>query len=116
MGSFGFNPSKVTYLNLSPRTIGGDLMCKWVVHAVGPNYNDLQREGTLLEEGDRLLRSAYLATMRRSAEASAETVGFSLLSAGIFRGRRPLEDVLEIGISAAREGPPMEQEPPTPTP
>mmetsp|Transcript_2502 Transcript_2502/g.5009 ORF Transcript_2502/g.5009 Transcript_2502/m.5009 type:complete len:254 (+) Transcript_2502:81-842(+) len=86
------------------RTIGGDLRCKWVAHAVGPNYNMLQGLGTPLEEGDRLLRSAYLAAMKRSEEVSAETVGFALLSAGIFRGPRPLKDVLEIGVSAVREG------------
>ena len=108
--------SKVTHLNLSPRTIGGDLRCKWVVHAVGPNFGDMEGQGTPLEKGDRLLRSTYLAAMRRSEEVAAETVGFSLLSAGVFRGLRPQEDILTIGISAAREGSPMEQEPPTPTP
>lgn len=58
----------------------------YVIHAVGPNYNSLDS----LEEGDSLLESAYATSMVLAAKAGLATVGFSLLSAGIFRGRRSL--------------------------
>jgi hypothetical protein len=59
----------------------------YVVHAVGPNYNTCRDEA----EGDELLRSAYASAMSVAAKAGIATIGFSLLSAGIFRGRRSLK-------------------------
>lgn len=87
------------------RTIGGDLAAKWCIHAVGPNFGVIAtRSGGSLEEGDRLLRSAYLAAMKRAEEVGAETVAFCLISAGIFRGRRSLEDVVTIAVKSVEEG------------
>lgn len=86
------------------RTIGGQLPAKWCVHAVGPNYAVMAGMGKSLEDGDKLLRSAYLEAMARSREVAAETIGFSLLSAGVFRGRRTLAEVLDIAIDAVEEG------------
>ena len=76
-------------------TVAGDLSCKWVLHAVGPNYHMLEEE-----EGDRLLFSAYRAAMVEAKRLRMADVAFSLLSAGIFRAGKPLSDVLAIGALA----------------
>mmetsp|Transcript_50792 Transcript_50792/g.122223 ORF Transcript_50792/g.122223 Transcript_50792/m.122223 type:complete len:99 (-) Transcript_50792:113-409(-) len=59
--------------------------------------------GRSFERADQMLHSAYVEAMRRAQEAGAETVGFSLLSSGIFRGKRSLEDVLAIGVAAVEQ-------------
>ena len=75
---------------------GGRLCVRHVVHAVGPNYAVRRDNGAC----DALLASAYCAAMARAAEADSATIGFSLLSAGIFRGGRSLEAVLRIAVDA----------------
>ena len=77
-------------------TIAGDLGSKWVVHAVGPIYGP--PEGW--EQDDATLRSAYSTALHEAAATGCETVGFSLLSAGIFRGARPPEG----GLNAPAHG------------
>ena len=77
-------------------TIGGELLCEWCIHAVGPNYRYVADE----DEGDLLLYQAYHASMREARKKACRTLAFSLLSAGIFRGRRALRTVLEIGVLA----------------
>lgn len=57
-----------------------------------PRYNQGQ-----LKQGDRELYNAYLESMKLAKEKGLDTVAFSLLSAGIFRGPRSLEFVLEVG-------------------
>jgi len=79
-------------------TIGGALKARYVVHAVGPAYSN----ETNWPEEDSLLRSAYTASVEQAMEKGCETLGFSLLSAGIFRGGRSLETVLGIGCEAVR--------------
>jgi len=69
-----------------------------VIHAVGPDYRQ-----TDLKKGDALLRSAYVEAMRLARENDCSTVAFSLLSAGIFRGGRSLDDVLSIAVEALRD-------------
>lgn len=86
------------------RTIGGELRAKWCIHAVGPNYCLMGGLKKDMLEGDDLLRSAYLQAMKRAEEVNVKTLAFSLLSAGIFRGRRTLEQVLDIALSAVEEG------------
>jgi len=78
-------------------TIGGELPNKWCIHAVGPNYRCLDDD----DEGDLLLYMAYHASMREARKKAMPNLAFSLLSAGIFRGRRPLRAVLGIGVLAA---------------
>lgn len=101
-------------------TIGGDLRAQWCIHAVGPDYNEMSGgwqscapgcfrgflalgPGGSLSRGDELLHSTYVAAMRCAQEAGAQTVGFSLLSSGIFKGRRSLKDVLAIGVAAVEQ-------------
>ena len=76
----------------------GALRCACVIHSVGPDYRQ-----TDLKKGDALLRSAYLEAMRLAREHDCSTVAFSLLSAGIFRGGRSLDDVLMIAVEALRD-------------
>ena len=83
----------------------GSLRCDAVIHAVGPNYHSLpDGEGDELERGDSLLRSAYVNSMARAKEEQCKTVAFSLLSAGIFRGRQSLDTILAISINAVADG------------
>lgn len=75
----------------------GRLNVPFVIHAVGPNYHLFR---TSLEEGDDLLRSAYVESLVRAKEVKLEAVAFSLLSSGIFRGKRSLKHVLQIAVEA----------------
>jgi O-acetyl-ADP-ribose deacetylase (regulator of RNase III) len=77
----------------------GDLQVPFVVHAVGPNY--CMYDG--FETADRLLRSAYQSSLDQCRDKEITDVAFSLLSAGVFRGRRRAKDVLRIGITAIRD-------------
>lgn len=70
-----------------------------VIHAVGPNY----MFGGSEAECDGLLKNAYATSMRIARERGIQYVGFSLLSAGIFRGSRPLDEVLKIAVSSVVE-------------
>ena len=51
---------------------------------------------------DALLRTAYAESMARAQEEGCATLAFSLLSAGIFRGTRPLVDVLDVAVAAVQ--------------
>lgn len=74
---------------------GGSLKCKMVVHAVGPDFR------TCGPQSGRLLRSAYVRSLQvAAATGEIKSIGFALLSAGIFRGRAPLLEVLKIGLDA----------------
>lgn len=86
-------------------TVGGRLNATWCIHAVGPNYRVLEGLGKSLEDGDRLLHGAYLKSMQLAEEnGGIRTIGFSLLSAGIFRGPRSLCAVLDIAVQAVLDG------------
>lgn len=56
-------------------------------------------ENALLH-GDTLLSSAYLSCMSAAQERNIELLGFSLLSAGAFRGSRSLDHILRIAINS----------------
>lgn len=82
-------------------TKGGKLIAKWCIHAVGPNYHMYRKDlGKSLEDADRLLSSAYVATMARAREAKVATLAVCLLSAGIFKGGRSLDELLSIAVRA----------------
>lgn len=81
----------------------GSLYGEIVIHAVGPNYRVVEGRGHSLDDGDELLRSAYATALKASKDKGCEYVGFSLISAGIFRGRRKLQDVLQIALDGVRE-------------
>jgi O-acetyl-ADP-ribose deacetylase (regulator of RNase III) len=93
----------------------GSIQVPYIIHAVGPNYRYYTDS---YEEADQLLHSAYTCSLVEAQSRRVTHVAFSLLSAGVYRGRRSLEDVLSIGIRALvdfysatfppNERPPME--------
>jgi O-acetyl-ADP-ribose deacetylase (regulator of RNase III) len=58
-------------------TTAGELPARWVIHAVGPNYNAGQRDRSLLE-------SCYQRALEIADELGARSVAFPLISAGIY--------------------------------
>ena len=83
-------------------TIAGALPCKFVIHAVGPRFGHGREEGAHATELD-ILKNAYINAIRRAEEEGLKSVGFCLLSAGIFRGSCPLKQVIEVGLDAITE-------------
>jgi O-acetyl-ADP-ribose deacetylase (regulator of RNase III) len=77
----------------------GTLHVPYVIHAVGPNYAACSS----LQKGDKLLRMAYEASLKRAQEAKLEAVAFSLLSAGIYRGEQSVTNVLGIAVTAIQK-------------
>jgi O-acetyl-ADP-ribose deacetylase (regulator of RNase III) len=86
-------------------TIGGDLQAKYVVHAVGPNYAVLTGLGWSESDCDALLASAYENSMKAAQTKGDEikSIAFSLISAGVFRGSKTVNSVLDIGVRRAIE-------------
>lgn len=76
-----------------------ELNVPYVIHAVGPNYMQYDTEDEMAC-GDALLSSAYSASLECGKEHNLEAIAFALLSAGIYRGKRSVSDVLRIGIDA----------------
>ena len=68
-----------------------------MIHAVGPRFGystNLVDHASDLE----LLEAAYKNAMERARENDLKSVGFCILSAGIFRGGCPLKVVIETGL------------------
>lgn len=85
-------------------TIGGTLKTPYCIHAVGPNYNMMMGGGRSMKDCDDLLVSAYCDSMSRGREKALKSIGFSLLSAGIFRGPQSLQEVLAAGVRGILQG------------
>ena len=60
-------------------TRAGNLPCKVVIHAVGPRWNDHDRERNIL-----LLRLACISSLRLAAGLRMQSVAFPAISSGIF--------------------------------
>jgi O-acetyl-ADP-ribose deacetylase (regulator of RNase III) len=84
-------------------TIGGNLKAKWCIHAVGPNYQLRLANGSTLASCDELLASAYRRAMAVARENGVQTVAFCLLSAGVYRGPRTLQAVIDIAVRSVAE-------------
>eukprot|EP00501_MAST-03F_sp_TOSAG23-6_P001732 GSMAST32.ASY1.ANO1.1806.1 assembled CDS len=77
----------------------GTLFAKIIIHAVGPDYRDYRTLNFQdMENADKKLREAYYNAIDQSVQKHCEYLGFSLLSSGIFRGNKTLEEVLKIGL------------------
>jgi O-acetyl-ADP-ribose deacetylase (regulator of RNase III) len=78
-------------------TVAGDLPCSKVIHAVGPTFG---YSPCVADHADKLelLEGAYKNSMERARENELKSVGFCILSAGIFRGGCPLKVVIETGL------------------
>jgi len=70
---------------------------------IGMIEMNMTKEKQYYHSPDQLLRSAYQESLARCRENSITDVAFSLLSAGIFRGSRTVEEVLTIGVVAIRD-------------
>jgi O-acetyl-ADP-ribose deacetylase len=78
----------------------GDLMVPYVIHAVGPDYNVYDDDEIGLQQGHVLLKSAYQSALDLAVKNELDTIAFSLLSAGVYRGSNSLDTVLEVGVQA----------------
>ena len=82
-------------------TVAGDLPCSKVIHAVGPAFESFPPPNRADHAGNlELLEAAYKNAMERARENELKSVGFCILSAGIFRGGCPLKVVIETGLKA----------------
>jgi len=75
-------------------TPGFKLPAKFVIHTVGPVWQD----GTKGEP--ELLAQCYVNSLRRAAEIKAETIAFPAISTGIYRFPKPL--AAEIAVNTVR--------------
>lgn len=93
----------------------GSLGTPYVIHAVGPAYWDYVDQRNLpadwksvtrvdsdIVEPNQLLQSAYQSVMDQAHSCGITDIGFSLLSAGVFRGPLDLTEVLLLGVEALR--------------
>lgn len=72
-------------------TTAGRLPARWVIHTVGPVYNeDVDREADLV--------SCYQRSLRLGVELGARTLAFPAISAGVYRW--PAADAARIAVRA----------------
>ena len=81
-------------------TTAGQLPCSKVIHAVGPRFgamdhSQLPRVGDLL-----MLEMAYKSAMARAQENELTSVGFCIISGGIYRGSCPLKTIVETALES----------------
>jgi O-acetyl-ADP-ribose deacetylase (regulator of RNase III) len=81
-------------------TTGGDLLARWVIHVVGPNWNRGQKDRSLLT-------SCYVNALRVADEIGARTLAFPLVSAGAYGW--PYDDAVAAAVETLR-GTPTEVE------
>ena len=76
-------------------TPGFNLKAKYVIHAVGPIW-----QGGGQGEAE-LLRSAYMKSLELAVENGCRSIGFPLISAGIYG--YPLREAWSVAVSACRD-------------
>lgn len=77
-------------------TPGFDLPAKFVIHAVGPVYRHWDAE-----QCERLLRSAYMESLRLARESGCASIAFPLISSGIYG--YPKDEALRVAVDAIRD-------------
>jgi len=70
-------------------TGAGRLLARWVIHAVGPVFNNRRPE-----ESERLLASAYRRSLEVADELGAASVAFPAISCGVYG--YPLEEAARV--------------------
>ena len=77
-------------------TIAGDLKCKYVIHAVGPDFGlaDTDADIPIIM---RKLVSAYRQATLAAKEHKMKKIAFCILSGGIYRGNVPLRILCAVG-------------------
>ena len=76
-------------------TIAGNLPCSKVIHAVGPRFGAMDHEEDLIT-----LEMAYKSAMARAQENELTSVGFCIISGGIFRGNCPLKTIVKTALES----------------
>lgn len=71
-------------------TIGGNLLCKFIIHAVAPHAAD--------KEADTKLRSTTWASLQRAEELAVASVAFPAMATGAFG--LPLERSARVMLAA----------------
>jgi O-acetyl-ADP-ribose deacetylase (regulator of RNase III) len=61
-------------------TPGFNLKAKYVIHAVGPVYDEYS-----VEQADLLLKSCYLSSLRLASQKNIKSIAFPCISTGVFR-------------------------------
>jgi putative ATPase len=81
-------------------TSGGNLPCRYVIHAVGPVWGDTQRTGAGGEENVKLM-AAVTGSMKAAERLGLSSIAMPALSTGIFGF--PKERAAGVIFSAIRE-------------
>ena len=76
-------------------TPGFDLKAKYIIHAVGPRWIDGKHNEP------KLLYGAYYKSLELAVENGCRSIGFPLISAGIFG--YPVKDAWKVAFDACRE-------------
>jgi O-acetyl-ADP-ribose deacetylase (regulator of RNase III) len=77
-------------------TLGFDLPAKFVIHAAGPVYGYQSAE-----QSEKLLRSAYMESLRLAIENGCKSIAFPLISSGIYG--YPKDEALKVATSAIKD-------------
>lgn len=77
-------------------TNGHDLLARWVIHVVGPNYTAGERDRSLLV-------SCYANALAVADELGARSVAFPLVSAGIYGW--PRDDAIRTAVDTLTSTP-----------
>lgn len=77
-------------------TPGFDLPAKFVIHAAGPVYRYQDAE-----QSEKLLRSAYMESLRIAIENNCESIAFPLISSGIYG--YPKDEALQVATAAIQD-------------
>jgi O-acetyl-ADP-ribose deacetylase len=77
-------------------TTAGDMLARWVIHVVGPNFRVGETDRSLLE-------SCYSRALAVADELGARSVAFPLVSAGIYGWPKP--DAIAASVDTLRSTP-----------
>jgi O-acetyl-ADP-ribose deacetylase (regulator of RNase III) len=81
-------------------TSGGNLPCRYIIHAVGPVWGDTQSAGAGGDE-DAMLTAAVSGSLRLADRLGLTSIAFPAISTGIFGF--PRERAATVILSAVRE-------------
>lgn len=77
-------------------TPGFKLPAKYVIHAAGPIYRQWNAE-----DNEKLLRSAYMESLKLAAGNGCGSIAFPLISSGIYG--YPKEEALQVAVAAIKD-------------
>lgn len=77
-------------------TPGFDFSAKYIIHAAGPIYRQWKPE-----ESERLLRSAYIESLKLAVENGCGSIAFPLISSGIYG--YPKDEALTVATGAIKD-------------